>query len=229
LCAWLAWAPLAAQATPSLPDPPAAERFAAFDPEPGPGPGSAGRLLTDIGVAAAGTLAVAALKPDIRRALARDASLANVLRNFADPVGQVRAGTRRDSDPFWVNGLAHPGLFALEALYLKRRGRSDLGAFAFTQAHSLLWEFAVEGAAFEPSGKDLLADAAGAAAGIWLLRPLAERSQRRLDQGRGRAWDHALRWLDPVSALAGRRTPPPIALQPLVGRSALGLQAAVAF
>jgi hypothetical protein len=198
----------------------------AFDREPGPGP--AGRLLTDIGVAAAGTLAVAALKPDIRRALARDASLANVLRNFADPVGQVRAGTRRDSDPFWVNGVAHPGLFALEALYLKRRGRSDLGAFVFTQAHSVLWEFAVEGAAFEPSGKDLLADAAGAAAGIWLLRPLAERSQRRLNQGRGRAWDHALRWLDPVSALAGPRAPA-LVVAPLAGRKGVGLQVGALF
>jgi hypothetical protein len=182
----------------------------------------------DLGVAAAATMAVATLKPDIRSALARGARFSNVWRNFTDPIEQVRNGTQRDSDPFWVNGVAHPGLFALEALYLKRRGYSDRGAFLFTQVHSVVWEFAVEGSAFEPSGKDLLADAAGAAAGIWLLRPVAERSARRLQEGRARVWDHALRWLDPISALAGRR-PPPVVVFPLPGGSRFGLQVAASF
>lgn len=191
-------------------------------------PGTGRRLLTDLGVAAAGTLTIAALKPDIRQALSRDARFSNVVRNFSHPIEQVRIGTRRDSDPFWVNGVAHPGLFALEALYLKRRGHSDIGAFVFTQAHSLLWEFAVEGSAFEPSGKDLVADAAGAAAGIWLLRPLAERSARRLEQGRGRTWDHAVRWLDPVSA-PGRLRAAPIVVTPVAGRLGVGLQLTASF
>lgn len=229
LLAWLAWAPDMAPAAagsslavPGLVSPAPQTSSAAL-------PGCARRRLEDIGVAVAGTLAVAALKPDIRDALARDARLSNVVRNFAHPIEQVRSGTRRDSDPFWVNGIAHPGLFALEALYLKRRGYSDVGAFAFTQAHSMLWEFAIEGSAFEPSGKDLLADAAGAAAAIWVLRPAAERSARRLAGGRGRWWDHVLRWLDPVSAVAARRTAVPLTFQPSLGEAGLGLQVGVAF
>jgi hypothetical protein len=192
-------------------------------------PGRVRRGLEDVGVAAAGTLAVAALKPDIRAALAREARLSNVVRNFAHPIERVRSGTRRDSDPFWVNGVAHPGLFALEALYLKRRGYGDGRAFVFTQVHSVLWEFAVEGSAFEPSGKDLLADAAGAAAALWVLRPLAQRAARRLEERQGRWWDHALRWLDPVSAIAARRTSVPLTVQPALGESVLGLQVGVAF
>jgi hypothetical protein len=191
--------------------------------------GRARRFLADVGVASAGTLAVAALKPDIRAALANDARLSNVVRNFAHPIEQLRRGTRRDSDPFWVNGVAHPGLFALEALYLKRRGYGDGRAFVFTQVHSVLWELAVEGAAFEPSGKDLLADAAGAAAALWLLRPLAQRAARRLEEGRGRFWDHALRWLDPVSAVAARRPAVPLTVQPSLGEAGLGLRVGVAF
>jgi hypothetical protein len=185
-------------------------------------------LLVDVGVAVAGSLAVAALKPDIREALVRDASLSNVLRNFTHSVHQVRVGTRRDTDPFWVNNVAHPGLFALEALYLKRRGHGDGGAFLFTQVHSVVWEFVVEGSAFEPSGKDLIANAAGAAAGLWLLRPVAEDATKRVEEGRGRAWDHALRWLDPVTALSGRPAPP-VAMRPLLGRSTLGLQLTASF
>jgi hypothetical protein len=111
-------------------------------------------------------------KPDIRRAILHDGRLSNVIENFAHPVAQVRAGTRRDTDPFWVNGIAHPASFGLEALYLRRHGYSRGAAFLFTQVHSVVWEFAIEGCAFEPSGKDLAADAAGAAAAIWLIDPL---------------------------------------------------------
>lgn len=139
-------------------------------PEPGPPPKRS--FLKDVGVAASGTVAIALLKPDIRRALFRDARLSNIAENFAHPVRQVRRGTERDTDPFWLNNVAHPGLFALEAVYLKHRGYSDGTAFLFTQVHSVVWELVVEGSAFEPSGKDLLADAAGAAAAIWVFRPL---------------------------------------------------------
>lgn len=186
------------------------------------------RLLVDVGVAATGSLAVAALKPDIREAIVRDARFSNVVRNFAHPVREVRLGTHRDTDPFWVNNVAHPGLFALEALYLKRRGYGDGGAFLFTQVHSVVWEFVIEGSAFEPSGKDLIANAAGAAAGLWLLRPVAEGAANRVAEGRGRPWDHALRWLDPVAALCGRPAPP-VAMRPLLGRSTLGLEMKASF
>jgi hypothetical protein len=130
------------------------------------------QLLVDAGLAAAASALVAMAKPDIRHAIFEDGRFSNVVRNFKDPVGQVRLGTRRDSDPFWVNNVAHPGLFAVEGYFLKRRGYSDKGAFLFTQVHSVVWEFVIEGCAFEPSGKDLLADAAGAAIGIWVLHPL---------------------------------------------------------
>jgi len=187
------------------------------------------RLWQDLAVAAAGTASIAVLKPDIRSALLRDARLSNVVENFAHPVRQVRRGTRRDSDPFWVNKVAHPGLFALEALYLKRRGYSDRSAFLFTQVHSVIWELAVEGSAFEPSGKDLVADAAGAAGALWILRPVAARAERRIDAGRGRWWDGVLRCLDPVARVAGGDGRAKLAVRPRLGAGTAGIEVAAAF
>ena len=132
-------------------------------------------MVRDAALAAAASSAVAFGKPDIRRAILRDGRVGNVIENFAHPIAQVRAGTRRDSDPFWINNVAHPMSFAAEALYLKREGYDDGTAFLFTQVHSVLWEFVVEGCAFEPSGKDLAMDAAGAAAAIWVVHPLLRR------------------------------------------------------
>ncbi len=123
-------------------------------------------------MAAAASAVVALGKPDIRRAIFEEGRFSNVVENFAHPIRQVRAGTRLDDNPFLVNYVAHPGLFALEGLLLKRRSYSDRAAFLFTQVHSIVWEFVIEGCAFEPSGKDLLADAAGAALGIWVIHPL---------------------------------------------------------
>ncbi len=134
------------------------------------------KLIVDIGLAAGVSAAVALGKSDIRRAIFDDGCFSNIAENFAHPVRQLRIGTRRDRDPFWVNNVAHPGLFAIEGLWLKHRGYGSGAAFLFTQLHSALWEFAVEGSAFEPSGKDLLADAAGAALGIWVLWPILQRA-----------------------------------------------------
>ncbi len=136
------------------------------------------RLLVDIAIAAGASGAIALGKSDIRHALARDASFSNIVENFAHPIRQVRIGTDRDSDPFWVNNIAHPGLFALEGVWLKHRGYGSAQAFLFTQVHSVVWEFAIEGSAFEPSGKDLIADAAGAALGIWVVWPLLHREPK---------------------------------------------------
>jgi hypothetical protein len=134
------------------------------------------KLIVDIGLAAGVSAIVAVGKPDIRQAIFDDGSLSNIAENFAHPVRQVRIGTQRDSDPFWVNNLAHPGLFAIEGFWLKHRGYRSGAAFLFTQVHSVIWEFAVEGSAFEPSGKDLIADAAGAAVGIWVIWPILHRA-----------------------------------------------------
>ena len=142
---------------------------------PAPPPHPRPHVLRDAALAAGASAAVALGKPDIRRAIARDGRFRNIVDNFTDPIGRVRIGTRRDVDPFWINGVAHPLSFAAEALYLKRGGYGNGAAFLFTQVHSVLWEFAIEGCAFEPSGKDLLTDAAGAAAGIWLIHPLTRR------------------------------------------------------
>ena len=134
------------------------------------------RLIIDVGLAAGVSAIVAMGKADIRRSIFEDGSFSNIAENFAHPVRQVRIGTDRDSDPFWVNNLAHPGLFAIEGFWLKHRGYGSGKAFLFTQVHSVVWEFAVEGSAFEPSGKDLIADAAGAALGIWVIWPLLHRA-----------------------------------------------------
>jgi hypothetical protein len=147
-------------------------------PSPSQRPGLFARrphLVRDATLAAAASVAVAMGKPDIRRAIFRDGSVGNVIDNFAFPIAQVRAGTRRDTDPFWVNNIAHPVSFGVEALYLKHQGYGNAEAFLFTQAHSVVWEFVVEGCAFEPSGKDLVTDAVGAAAAIWVIHPLVRR------------------------------------------------------
>jgi len=146
---------------------------AAATPPPEPRPP---KLIVDVGLAAVASAIVALGKPDIRHALSRDGSFSNIAENFAHPFRQVRIGTDRDRDPFWVNNVAHPGLFAIEGLWLRHRGYGSGKAFLFTQVHSVIWEFAVEGSAFEPSGKDLIADAAGAAAGIWVAWPLLHRA-----------------------------------------------------
>jgi hypothetical protein len=148
---------------------------AAATPLPSPVPTVAPRrphLLRDAALAAGASAAVAMIKPDIRRAILHDGRFRNIVQNFADPITAVRDGTRRDTDPIWVNYVAHPVSFAAEGVYLKHMGYRDGGAFLFTQVHSVLWEFAVEGCAFPPSGKDLLTDAAGAALGIWVVHPL---------------------------------------------------------
>ncbi len=194
-----------------------------------PTAGRRGSMFTDIGIAAGASAVIAVAKPDLRRALARDASFSHVLENFVHPIRQIRRGTKRDTDPFWVNDVAHPGLFALEALYLKRRGYGDGGAFLFTQVHSVVWEFVIEGSAFEPSGKDLVADAAGAALGIWVLRPVAARATQRIAAGRGRWCDHVARWLDPVTAVSGPRRGPTVSFQPALSPSGFGLEIAATF
>src|SRR5262245_36037457 len=129
-------------------------------------------VLRDAALAAGGSIAVAMIKPDIRRAIRNDGSLDNVVHNFTHPISAIRDGTRRDTDPFLINYVAHPAVFGAEALFLKHEGYSNKGAFLFTQVHSVAWEFVVEGCAFPPSGKDLLTDAAGAAVAIWLVHPL---------------------------------------------------------
>jgi hypothetical protein len=51
--------------------------------------------VADVGVAAAASLVVAVGKPDIRGALIQDVRPGRVFQNFAHPIRQVRAGTRR--------------------------------------------------------------------------------------------------------------------------------------
>lgn len=142
---------------------------------PTPVPTRHPHVLRDAALAAGGSIAVAMIKPDIRRAILHDGSFRNVGHNFTHPLSAVRDGTRRDTDPFLINYVAHPAAFGAEALFLKHEGYSNGGAFLFTQVHSVAWEFVVEGCAFPPSGKDLLSDAAGAAVAIWLVHPLLGR------------------------------------------------------
>jgi hypothetical protein len=165
MLALLLTAALAADAGDARPSPDAVPEAAARRPH----------VLRDAALAAGASAVVALGKPDIRRAILQDGRFRNIADNFADPIGRIREGTRRDTDPFWVNNIAHPLSFGVEALYLKHQGYSDGHAFLFTQVHSVVWEFVIEGSAFPPSGKDLIADAAGAAVAIWIVRPLLGR------------------------------------------------------
>lgn len=111
-------------------------------------------LLRDVGLLTLGTTGYAVLRDKQRRGMFRRGSFANVLENFKHPVR--RALDSRDDDSFLTNYVAHPLTWGGIALYLKSEGYSDIGALALTQAHSVYWEYVIEGSYVLPSGRDMV-------------------------------------------------------------------------
>jgi hypothetical protein len=159
------------------------------------------RVVRDAVVIGSGTVAYSLLlNPGVRSGLRAEASLAMVLANLALPVHRAVQGAREDQDSFATNYVAHPVTWGLLGMYLKDRGYSSLGAFAFTQVHSMWWEYVIEGSYMKPSGNDLVMNFVGAGVAIYVLHGMSERAAAREDK---RFYHYVLTALNPVRTIRG--------------------------
>lgn len=115
------------------------------------------------------TAAVALLNPDVRRGVFTESSLSHIAHNFRHPIRRAVQGGREDNDAFIHNRIAHPLSWGGMGYYLRRRGYSRHDALLFTQAHSIVWEYMIEGSYQKPSGKDLVTNFVSAATAILLF------------------------------------------------------------
>lgn len=132
-------------------------------------------MLTDILVVGSATGVVTVLNPAVRHGFFVEGSAGNIVQNVRSPIRRAVEGGREDTDTFLTNYVAHPVSWGLMGFYLKQRGYSDWSALVFTQLHSMVWEYAIEGRYLKPSGKDLLTNLAGAGIAI-AAHGIAERS-----------------------------------------------------
>jgi hypothetical protein len=147
---------------------------------PGPPPGP--RLFTDLVVVGGFTAFYTVANPSVRTGFFSQGSFGEVIANFRSPLRRAIEGAREDQDPFVTNYVAHPVSWAFLGLYLKERGHSGLSALLFSQAHSVVWEYVIEGKYQKPSGKDLITNLAGASFAIFAAHGLAERAAQREDK-----------------------------------------------
>jgi len=166
-------------------------------------------LLLDAAVVSAAVCAYVLVIPDTRRRIFREASIRKVWENFKYPFWSAREGGRRDHNGFWINCVGHPLSFAALGLYLKERGYGNLEAMAFTQAVNVAWEYVIEGSMWLPSSKDLIADLCGSLAAIYVMAPLSDLGEERLEAGDRRWGNVLLFYLNPFKKinrlLFGRR------------------------
>lgn len=127
-------------------------------------------LALDAGIWVAGTAGFALVHPQVGRHMFPSGWTGNVWKNVRDPVGRMTE--KPDNDPFFTNYVSHPVTWGGIAYYMKARGHSDLTALLFTQGHSLLWEFVIEGSYYPPSGKDMVTNLVSPLAVIHVLHPL---------------------------------------------------------
>lgn len=128
-------------------------------------------VATDALLLGGGTVAYALAAPWIRPHFLEHFSLARVQRNLTDPVG--RLGVTKDDDGFFHNYVSHPVVWGGLGLVLRNRGYGRWGALAMTQAHSVWWEYVVEGAWKPPSKVDVLTNFVSPVVTIFALHPLA--------------------------------------------------------
>jgi len=189
--------------------PPSAPADESPTTQPGPNVPSKNRPLKekldrwslDILVIGNATTTVLLTRENIREAIRTSGSFGNIADNFGNPISSVREGTREDRDPFVINYVAHPLSYAGMGLYLKERGYRDWSALLFTQIHNITWEFAVEGSAFPPSGKDLLSDLSGALVGIFLLDRVSRYGEKKLEAPDKKFYHHFFYWMNPFNVL----------------------------
>lgn len=126
-------------------------------------------LATDLALVGGGTVLVALLNPDVRGGVFEEGSLGHVVDNFRSPIRRALEGGREDDDHFVHNRIAHPLTWGGLGYYLRERGYSRRDALLFTQAHSVLWEYVIEGSFQKPSAKDLATNFTASAAAVYLL------------------------------------------------------------
>lgn len=126
-------------------------------------------LATDLALVGGGTVLVALLNPDVRGGVFGDGSVGHVADNFRHPIRRALEGGREDDDHFVHNRIAHPLSWGGMGYYLRERGYSRRDALIFTQAHSVVWEYVIEGSFQKPSAKDLATNLTASAAAIFLL------------------------------------------------------------
>jgi hypothetical protein len=148
-------------------------------------------LWIDIALTGGVTFAYVLIIEDLRKKIFTHYSLCQVVDNFKDPINRAIEGGKTDSSHFLTNYVGHPLSFAGLALYLKARGYSNLESILFTQTHSIIWEYVIEGGVWYPSGKDLITDFIGAMAGIYLLHPLSDLGEKKRKSGK-RTWFYDL-------------------------------------
>lgn len=115
------------------------------------------------------TALVTLINPDVRKGVFTQGSLSHIAQNFRYPVRRAIEGGREDDDAFIHNRIAHPLSWGGMGYYLRRQGYSRPGALLFTQVHSVVWEYVIEGSFQKPSGKDLVTNFVSSAVGVWLL------------------------------------------------------------
>lgn len=115
------------------------------------------------------TALVTLINPDVRTGVFTQGSLSHIAQNFRHPVRRAVEGGREDDDAFIHNRIAHPLSWGGMGYYLHRQGYSRPGALLFTQVHSVVWEYVIEGSFQKPSGKDLVTNFVSSAVGVWLL------------------------------------------------------------
>lgn len=147
------------------------------DPIPDRDPIGAPSVARDAVVLGAVTIGWATVNPNVRRGILTEGSVNEIVRNFRSPIRRALEGWRADTDGFFTNNVSHPLSWALVGLYLKDRGYGNLSALAFSQAHSVFWEYVLEGSYQRPSGRDLVANLVGAGAAIFALHPLRNRGR----------------------------------------------------
>ena len=186
-------------------------------------------LLLDAAVVGAATCAYVLILPDTRQRIFREASIRKVWENFKYPFWSAREGGRRDHNSFWINCVGHPLSYMALGLFLKERGYNNLEAMAFTQTVNVAWEYVIEGSMWLPSSKDLFADLCGSLAAVYVLAPLSDLGEGRLDRGDRRWGNYLLYYLNPFKKinrlLFGRKEKfVSFQLLPLRGGAAVGLR-----
>ena len=168
-------------------------------------------LLQDITLVSAVTCVYVLALDDTRQRIFREASIDKVWENFKDPIYSAVQGGKMDHNSFWINYVGHPVSFACLGLYLKERGYSNGGALLFTQVLNVVWEYAIEGSLWKPSGKDLITDFCGSLAAIYVLAPLSDKGEKKIVAGDRRLVNYLLYYLNPFKKINrlffGRRQP----------------------
>ncbi len=140
------------------------------------------RLTTDLLAVGGVTAFYTVAHPSVRQGFWVEGSFGQVAGHFKSPIRRLIEGGREDQDPFGTNFVAHPMTWGLLGLYLKERGYSNASALVFTQAHSIVWEYVIEGTYQKPSSKDAVTNLVGASLAIFAFHGLAERAAQREDK-----------------------------------------------